>query len=278
MTNEKRAQQLAYKLQKSNYDLAFVEDRGRVFYSYYPKNSKDLSSSAVIQLLQGLFNQFVDNSFFILRRRIFATHVLSSKDEGMIRVVAKRAQGQTQAMDHGLSLEDLDFISITFTREQAQQQNHLTSINLALPAELQKQKIESSEDRWGFVNQLANLNPRGSVLHDHDRPVAAALWSTEGELLSYGINSNSLNKTLHAEVNLVQSFCLKYEKPLPKGSTLFVTHKPCRMCAGMIFDCSEAANSMQIFYLHEETGSFSRNTVLDSHQLNRMWPTNDLPK
>ncbi len=268
MDPEKRVQQIAYILQKEGYALAFVEDHGRVYYSLFSKDSLDPSSSAIVQLLQGLFGQFVDNSFFILRRRLYTTEEISAKEEGMIRVVAKRARSKVKAVNHGLNLSDLEFIKIEFSRQQALAENHLGVFNLSLPENLRGLAFKTDQERWDFVTQLAELNPRGLILHDYDRPVAAALWNSRGELLSYGINSSSRNKTLHAEINLVQSFCAASGGPLPEGGTLFVTHKPCRMCAGMIYDCSANPFSMQIKYLIEEKGRLSRNTILDQKGLN----------
>jgi tRNA(Arg) A34 adenosine deaminase TadA len=111
--------------------------------------------------------------------------------------------------------------------------------------------------------------PRGGVLHDFDRDIAALLISPVGTVLSYGINSNSKNKTLHAEVNLVQRLYREKGFKIPEGSILYSTHKPCKMCAGMIYQWSEVPGSLQVYYSVEETGLFSRHTVLDREGLNK---------
>ena len=85
-------------------DVAFVESQGVLYYSYYPKQVQS-PSSAVVKLLQGIFDVHVDHSFFILRRRIFTTGKLTEMCRGMIKVVAKRANDNVQAIDHGMTLE-----------------------------------------------------------------------------------------------------------------------------------------------------------------------------
>ena len=119
---------------------------------------------------------------------------------------------------------------------------------------------------------MATRVPRGAVLHDHDRAIAAMLIDGNGELLSYGVNSNSRNKTLHAEVNLVQRWFRESGKKIPSGAVLYSTHKPCKMCAGMIYHWSENPRDVQVFYAVEEDGGLSRETVLDQHRLNKQLP------
>jgi tRNA(Arg) A34 adenosine deaminase TadA len=112
------------------------------------------------------------------------------------------------------------------------------------------------------------LVPRGDVLHDYDRDIAAILVDAEGKLLSYGVNSNSKNKTLHAEVNLIQRYFKETGRKIPLGAVLYSTHKPCKMCAGMIYHWSENPDVLQVYYNIDEQGGLSKTTILDEKELN----------
>ncbi|MNS97203.1 tRNA-specific adenosine deaminase [compost metagenome] len=118
------------------------------------------------------------------------------------------------------------------------------------------------------TQELAAQIPRGEVLHDYDRDIAAVLLNADREVLSYGLNSNSKNKTLHAEVNLVQRYFRENHQMIPEGAILISTHKPCKMCAGIIYDSAVNPRSLKIQYGVEELGGLSRATILDQWQLN----------
>ncbi|MGZ3771208.1 MAG: Bd3614 family nucleic acid deaminase, partial [Bdellovibrio sp.] len=75
--------------QSEPYHVAFVEHNNTIYYSFYPRNC-EAPSSAIVKLLQGVFDKFLDQSFFILRNRIYTTAALSEMCRGMVKVVAKR--------------------------------------------------------------------------------------------------------------------------------------------------------------------------------------------
>lgn len=247
-------QQIAYGLQKQNVQVAFVMHQGKVYYSYHT-GAAITASSAVVNLMQGLFHRFVDNSFFILRNRIYTTATASEMCLGMVKVVAKRITDQVVSQNHSVPL-DLEFVEIkSFAREDLCHQD-MPSLPIG------KTTIEQA---WC----LAEENLRGEILHDYHRKIAALLVDENGQLLAWGLNSNSKNKTLHAEVNLVQSYVLKTGNKIPLGAKLYSTHKPCRMCAGMIYEFSNERKKPFVFYDIEEIGSLSKNTILDRLYLNQ---------
>jgi hypothetical protein len=129
---------------------------------------------------------------------------------------------------------------------------------------MEKECLPTEAEAWAFLQKLVSEIPRGPVLHDWARPIAAVLVDADGRVLGAGVNSNSINKTLHAEVNLIQSYFLQTHQSLPAGATLYVTHKPCKMCAAMIYESSPAGQPIQVRYLHEELGCRSRFTILDT--------------
>ncbi|XGC80590.1 Bd3614 family nucleic acid deaminase [Bdellovibrio bacteriovorus] len=270
MFTEKRAENIAFLLSKPGQDLAFVEHKGVVYFAYFPKEHL-APSSAVVKLLQGLFDRFIDHSFSILRQRIYTTAALTEMCKGMLKVVAKRATDLILPSDHQMVLS-LSFEEIG-GNEPLACVSHLNDENRIALAEVQTlMNLKAPRDDGGFLSFTQNLASkvrRGAILHDHDRDIAAVLVDQENQILSYGINSNSKNKTLHAEVNLIQKFFAMSGSRIPAGAKLFSTHKPCKMCAGMIYHWSENPQAIHVIYGVEEAGGLSRHTVLDRFNINR---------
>lgn len=276
MVAEKRAEHIAFLLLKTvaqPAEIAFVEHEGVLYYALYPTQAES-PSSAVVKLLQGLFDKFLDQSFFILRQRIYTTAQLTTMCHGMIKVVAKRATGAVSPKDHALALNvqycdvgsGMNILSVIYL---------LNDGNRDTMADVKRWIAEaipqSDKDYLILANQLASSVPRGDILHDYDRNIAALLLDENNCLLSYGINSNSKNKTLHAEVNLIQRLYKDQGRKIPKGSIIYSTHKPCKMCAGMIYYWSEDPSSIRVLYSVEEKGIRSRYTVLDQFSLNKLF-------
>ncbi|KYG66389.1 hypothetical protein AZI86_04870 [Bdellovibrio bacteriovorus] len=263
MNTQKRAEQIAFLLKIPGFALAFVEHQGVLYYSHFLETSI-APSSAVVKLLQGVFDQHVDLSFFILRNRIYSTLPLSEMCRGMLRVVAKRASEGILPRDHGLET-NLQFQEVGVKDEVLFPTTKLSSENtqdLASVA-LMFARITQADQILLRLSEMASAVSRGKILHDYHRDIAAVLMGPEGDCLSYGLNSNALNKTLHAEVNLVHRLFKDRGVKIPKGSVLYSTHKPCKMCAGIIHDWSEDPRHVQVYYHHHEDGGLSRATALD---------------
>ncbi len=292
-----RAANIAQILAFENCELAFVERDGVVYFARYPKGVS-APSSAVVKLLQGIFDQFVDHSFFILRNRIFTTSYVGEMEKGMVKVVAKRlcdgivpvkevpsAELESESnliptVSSGTKvlapLKALRFLEIGTTPEICVSTRHLNAANEASLSDLcsighmSLKALSNDPSSWlQAAAQLSRANPRGDVLHEFDRGIAAILVGPEGQVLGFGVNSNSKNKTLHAEVNMVQRYYREQGQKIPRGSKIYSTHKPCKMCAGMIYDWCEEPQSIEVVYSVEETGRLSSETVLDRFQLNR---------
>ncbi len=255
MPEEVLIQQIAFELARPGFEVAFVSHKGVLYYSYFPQAAL-APSSAVVKLLQGLFDHHIDHSFFILRNRIFTTASVTAMCHGMIKVAAKRAQGNVAAVDHNVPIplekvlvgDDSLLASVRFLSAENQ-----------LP--LEEIKGFEQECKRAWVQKIAALNARGDILHDYDRGIACLLVDSAGEVLAYGLNSNSKNKTLHAEVNMVQRYYREKGMRLPVGAKLYTTRKPCKMCAGMIHDWCENPATLEISYLEDDKSS--QNTVLD---------------
>lgn len=261
MVSIEQAQNIAFHLSRPGFAVAFVCANNKIYVAYCSESAKTCTS-VVVKLLQGIFEQHLDHSFFILRNRIFTTSQATEMCRGMIKVVAKRMTDQIQPIQNSLRL-DSEVVEL-FPGQDQIQSRFLTEVNTAKPV---LEPWQHSPLEW--AKQLAKLNPRGDILHDYDRDIAAILVNYQGELLEFALNSNSKNKTLHAEVNLIQKYVNRTGKKIPVDAKVYTTHKPCKMCAGMIFENSEQREKTFVFYDIEESGGLSVDTVLDRHHLNQ---------
>nr|BFD64466.1 hypothetical protein BdHM001_31470 [Bdellovibrio sp. HM001] len=273
MLAEKRAEHIAFLLAEKEKDVAFVEHEGRIYFSRHSRAKGPLPSSAVVKLLQGLFEQFVDHSFFILRQRIYTSADLTEMCRGMVKVVAKRVTAGIVPCDHQIPILE-PMIEIGAGSELLPVSHHLNRENQVPLADIRQwfldQKPGSKQAFLQSLTRLAQKVPRGDVLHDFDRNIAALLVDKDGKILGYGVNSNSKNKTLHAEVNLIQRLYRESGQAIPEGAVLYSTHKPCKMCAGMIYHSSRNPHSIKVYYSVKEEGGLSRQTVLDQWNLNEL--------
>lgn len=110
-------------------------------------------------------------------------------------------------------------------------------------------------------------------LHEHrslsSRPIAAVLTDREGRFLAWAINSSASNKTLHAEVNLIQGYCRHVGGTLPVGAQIFTTLKSCKMCAGMIWNAAANPLAVRVYYAEFDPGPKARLTVLNAGTFER---------
>jgi tRNA(Arg) A34 adenosine deaminase TadA len=101
------------------------------------------------------------------------------------------------------------------------------------------------------------------------------LVSNEGKILTSAINSNSTHKTHHAEINLIRDYCARNQKKLPVGARIYTTLKPCKMCAGMIWEHAEDLKKIAVYFFENDLGSFARSTVLNPGSFERNRATLD---
>jgi deoxycytidylate deaminase len=249
---------------------AFILYGREVYYTVFQDSEISYAMSPVICLLQQIFDSKQDHSFFILRKAIVTNYHPREGEWGMVKVVAKRVQQYLPA--HGLSSQEVcKEQGKVFGIEGSLEINSLAWFRqvpgpLVSLSELHQQPHELfGLDPKSALRHLVQLIPRGSVLHDFDRPIAALLVDSKGQVLEFGVNSNHINKTLHAEVNLLQRYYEKYRCQLPVGSKIYVTHKPCKMCAGMIWQAlPENFEKPVVTYFEDVPGSLSAQTILDS--------------
>ncbi len=127
--------------------------------------------------------------------------------------------------------------------------------------------------RDALLTPEASARPR----HERDRQVSALLISRDGRVLARSRNTNASVRTRHAEMNLVQGWWDRHRQPLPEGAAIWVTLKPCRMCAGAIWQAAPALNpdpaglpTLRVFYLEDDPGPGARLTVLEAGSPERL--------
>lgn len=254
---KKKAEQIAWLLiQKHGPErFAWLEYQGKIFFTVVSANQL-APVSPVTQLIQYLFDRYIDLSFFILRERIFTTDTLSDLCKSMVRLTAKRATGNIQPVDHRMDIRGT-FDQIAGASDIWIKSAHLDRIECQLP---QKISLQTAPQ---ILAELIKHIPRGDVLHDYNRAIAAILSDADGNILSYSTNSNSKNKTLHAEVCLLQRYWELHNRSVPKGSVIYTSLRPCRMCADMMVQYCESPQDLKVLFLENDPGSLAQNTSLD---------------
>jgi hypothetical protein len=247
--------QIAHLLQaQEQEELAWVGLEKKI---YFVRQAKGISgpTSPVVKLIQGIFEQFVDHSFFILRNRIYTTAKLTPMCQGMVDLAAKRVTGEIRAKDQGIELQE-ELIEIKGPDILVSE--HLVPVHWNPP-----KVIHTEVEAKGALEDLCRLIPRGEVLHDHNRAIGAILCDQIGKVISWSTNNNYKNKTLHAEVCLLQSL----QGTLPEGGTLYVSLKPCRMCANMIAHLLPFDTKFSVRYLQDDPGPKASRTDLEARNL-----------
>lgn len=213
-------------------------------------------SSPLVALLQGIFDQFRDHSFFILRKRIFLNFVPSDMDLGMLKLVAKR-WSRVPEVD--------EFLENQVEIPQAKGFFIPTVRDLIVKLPIFSEQILNVEDARRALHNLESCVSRSGDLHDQSRPLAAILTDKSGLVLKTSVHQGSINKTLHAEVDLLQKFA-RQKGSFSADQRLWVSMKPCHMCAGMIHQCG----IREVFYLRDDPGPMARGTILERLNLQKI--------
>lgn len=173
--------------------------------------------SSLTRLVQGIWESEPGQARAILRRRILTTDPLTPMNWGMVKTAAQRVTSLT-SLETGPGWEHVDFTPDPTLPALAPSEQSLAPMELAFA--------------------LAGRARREGELYRRDRPVGCVLLDPAGERVAWAHNNNRSNRTLHAEVNLIQGLWARTGTgPMP-GSRLVTTLEPCRMCQGMLHDCA----------------------------------------
>lgn len=221
---------------------------------------KGMPHSPVTRLIQGIYENEPKAALKILREPIWISYA-SSRDHlahdfmmcyAMVKTAAKRMvfakEAEIKAAVRSKHLVDLSNVKMPWTI------NHRVGARLMFDhpeTEAMAYALALEEDQDSQKRYLRN------------RRVAALLISEQGELLMEATNQNAVNKTLHAEVILVQRWWALSNRPLPKGSTIYTTLQSCKMCAGILHWSSLNPATVSVVYARPEPGPAAKNRVID---------------
>lgn len=111
----------------------------------------------------------------------------------------------------------------------------------------------------------ANLGPLNAP-EARGNEVASLLYSQDGRILSWGLNTKDANQSHHAEVTLVKRWQQSYgRRPFPDAARLYSTLEPCFMCSGLLADAYGAVNNLKVVFAQDDPAcsNAGRQTFLD---------------
>lgn len=241
--------------------FSFLQSGQTLYYAHYSRKIGEPSSS-IFRLIQGIYAIAPDQARKILRNRIFSTENPTEFCFGAVKVSAKRLTAPIAPKPHPIPM-GFEFTKIDLPPSQTS-----SSVPHSLRKACSPSPI-SNADFLELAKQLTQEVPRTGPRYTRDRAIAALLVSEKGEILASALNTNASNRTLHAELNLIQNYFENTKKPIPRGAKVFVTLKPCKMCAGAIWSCSEDPLSLQVYYSEFDSGRNARWTILDADSAER---------
>ncbi len=216
--------------------LSWVTHNDEVFYAQ--------GVDATTTLIQGIYETRPRDAHFILRHTILTTVEPTAFALGMVRVAAKKLK---------VVPPHPDTPPLRWGESRAYE---ITYVHPALPT-IETTPKASHEEWLRFALSLVPALPEGLPRHARDRRVGAALVAPDDTLLAASANTNGANRTRHAELNVLLS-----RRALVPGTRLYVTLRPCKMCAGLLWDRSRERGTVLVFYAEDDPGPAARNTVL----------------
>ncbi len=219
---------LTAQLARPHQDLAWLPVGDQVLHTSVTP-AAHAPRSAVLDLVQGVYERCPGQAHAALRSRIRTTTARNERDRSVVKVAAKRCTWGLAPRPG--TLPDVELVDVS--ADAARARDRARRAALAPPA--------IDVRAW-----LAAPDIRAVLLDAEGRP----LWAAR--------NDPDPNRTLHAEVCLLQGFAA----PLPPGSTVLVGLQPCRMCAALLVHA--ATGPLEVRYLAPDPGPFARGTALQA--------------
>lgn len=92
--------------------------------------------------------------------------------------------------------------------------------------------------------------------------IVAVLVDAEGRVRLGARNAGTTNRTLHAELNLVQGWVAQSGDGLPAGWSIITSLQPCRMCAAVVVRA--ALGPIRVAYRTADPGPLATRTALQA--------------
>ncbi len=255
------AEQIAHELTHGEQiPIAFLV-RDQTIYFSRAEMRAHTPYSPVVHLIQGIYDLDPLNAFRFVRKRIYTTARLTPMCLGMVKVAAQRVSELSRPRDHQLKFH--------FDLREIIPRKMLPSALTQLFLNQSPIRFQSVPEAMNHARALTHQVSQAEQRYESDRPIAALLLSRDLKLLEFAVNTNARNRTLHAEVNLIQTYYARTGSAVPSDSFIISTRKPCRMCAGMIWHCAEDIQNLNIIYDEEDTGPNARSTILNAESYDR---------
>ena len=214
----------------------------------------DRINSPIARLIHGVNVEFGAERLRILRQRICADYDISPWDQNLIKVCAKRfcksnnlnedAAKAGRVIDIGANLQ-FDQSSARLQDMTGKHFSHKDALELCVSL-TDEQKSHHSDVK----------------LHLAPRNVGALILDRSGKLLAANVNTNASSQMRHAEVNLMLNLRERGIHEIPHGAQIYVSLKPCRMCASLILSSALNSSSIKIIAAADDIGSFGRHNFL----------------
>lgn len=204
--------------------------------------------SASLRLIRGVYGAHPLEALRLLRKRISISGPLRPWDFGLLKVAAKRWNEGEEVFPAAGKTEEFG--------------------ELFPPT---SKAIRSGEKGMECLERLLGENaPDQSIpLHARARRIAAVLEDPSGRAVFAAVNQSSVDRTRHAELELIQTWWNQERRAIPKGYHILSSLKPCRMCASFIWKCSADPAAVSVEFLEWDPGPHARSTILDSGSYER---------
>jgi tRNA(Arg) A34 adenosine deaminase TadA len=114
---------------------------------------------------------------------------------------------------------------------------------------------------YSLIIARVMLGTKGYVIIQ-GKNIGAILTDMTGAVKSWGLNTNDLNSTFHAETNCLQGFINNGGNPSDvDDGYLFVSHQPCKMCAGVI--SSLGAKNLKVYFAQADNSQNAQQNFLN---------------
>jgi len=223
-----------------------------------------VASREVVRLVGAVYEAHPGEAHRLLRNRIHTDAGEAEIDRAMVRVAAGK-------LSAGAVFGESSFDHVRWLDEVADGLAERYAAKSELPIDgLCGSPLEIACQLDQGVRALPRDPERKRA--EQDRPLAAALLDTQGTVLLATRNTAGLNKTRHAEVNLLSLARIKGLLPLQEGIQVITTLSPCKMCAAMVLHAFEKREAVQVAFLERDPGKLASHTVLDE-LLSALWET-----
>ena len=231
---------------------AFLTHEDRFYQTFQaPTPTAESPWTPITALIEGVWAHDSPFARKILRQTIVTRFPVTPLCEGMINVAGKRYTVLDQEELTRRWMEGADLEAIDSTPSPTSGEATFLNQNL------------NAKEAMALAVQLSERSAQKAELHESDRKVGAVLLSKEGKVISTAWNTNSVNRTHHAELKLIRNYLTEHNTFVPEDCSLYVTLQPCAMCAAQIFTFVKRPESIKIFYLNADPGPLSKNSVLN---------------